>query len=120
MPTATVFDKRSASLTLLMKRNGIATGNVDRNTARNTTAARWRRQLIQFLAHDFEFHRRQDRCQHRGQRVSDNPMDCTQVGVMAHGAQLCDCRISLDKTTNKVHEAVNDSPRQIAAEGAYE
>lgn len=78
------------------------------------------RQLIQFLAHDLEFHWGQDGSQDRRQRTGNGPISSASIGGMLDRAQLCDVLASLDKTTNEVHTTVNDPPRQIAAEGLDE
>jgi len=113
-----------------MKMNGITTGNVDRNTSRNTRQCSQPfvlcqpclfgrlRQVFQTLAHGFEFRRLENGGDHRRQGMGDEPLGLSAVSGSAHGAQGKQTFAFLRQAAHQVQHAVNDAPGQIASRAA--
>ena len=115
-----------------MKMNGIATGNVVRNTHRNTPSApsqsslrkpragRRLGQLNQRLAHGLEFRGAERGGDHRRQRVGNEAVRLLRGGGLAHGPQRADAAPLFAQAAHEIQDAVNDAPGQVAAERADE
>ena len=127
---AIALDARRAGPTSCMKMNGIATGNVERNTRTNTPSApshsslprraRCRRlgQLHQPLPHRLELRRFEDRCDQRRQRVGDATLCRLRIGGSAHRVQRDEAAALFGEAAHQVQHRVDDAPGDVAPERA--
>ena len=77
-------------------------------------------QLLQPLAHRFQFRRLQDGRDHRRQRVRDEALRLLRIGGLAHGPEGHEAAALLGQAAHQIQDAVDDAPGQVAAQRADE
>ena len=126
------LETRRASVWSFMIRNGMTTGNVERNTRRNTPVAPSQSRLrrsARLGGSGSAFNRSRiasssagcrTEATDRRQRPGEGPLRLPRIGALAHGVPDHELSRRLIQTTHQVEHPVDHSPGQIAPESAEE